>query len=109
MDDICLQHMNSTGDGVRIGYGHGYWKNLQLAKWLQIGYNPIVLARQILNRRSARCFSSLVTPIATPIAIPSGRFSAGFAVSVANTERPCVMQGRHSAKKQVFWQNGRGH
>ena len=61
------------------------WENLQLEKRLQISYNPVVLARQILKRRSARCSSSLVIRIATPVVTPSGRFSARFAVSAANT------------------------
>jgi hypothetical protein len=42
-----------------------------------------VLARQILIRRSARCFSSLTKTTATPVVAPSGRFSARSAADSA--------------------------
>ena len=59
------------------------WKNLQLDKWLQIGYNSSCPRETNSKKEVKRCFSSLAIPVATPIVTPSGRFSAGSAASAA--------------------------
>ena len=69
---------------TRRGVKHVF-HNLQLEKQTPNRYNMFVFARQILKRRSARCSSSLVATAATMTAAPSGRFSARFAVSAADT------------------------
>ena len=60
------------------------WQYLQLEKWLQKGYNPYCLRETKSEKEVPRCSSFLAIPIATLLAAPSGRFSAGFAASAAN-------------------------
>ena len=80
-------HLNATVRWTVAGWRGGIRRDGKTYS-LIIGYNSVtmhpVLARRILKRRSARCFSSLATPVVTPTATPSGRFSAGSAALAAN-------------------------
>jgi len=69
-----------------------------------------VFARQILKRRSARCSSSLAATAAIMTAAPSGRFSARFVVSAANTVsiRPCFGRAVSLCKNLRYHQDTSG-
>ena len=82
------------------------WQYLQLEKWLQKGYNPYCLRETKSEKEVPRCFLFPAILIATLLAAPSGRFSAGSAVSAANRIRAALRNSRAAfavVRQSVFY------
>ena len=82
-----MKYSVDTGQNPRFQY-------LQLEIWLQNGYNPTVLARQIPYRRFAKCSILIATLTVILIAALSGRSCAGYAALAADSASAVVTGDR---------------